>query len=304
MRQKRIAKNPPTDAMRRFCFPGMRALAWLFIGVSFPSLLLAQTRPIRYSGPISAWPEVQRIDLFTAFPIYMQEISVDLGLTVESIIPETAQPIPQQLEDDEIDGVIVQFTDLVRLQKDWDLEPSICVVQGGRASEQIYLVSNQPIENVADLKGSKLVAPGNREFPIYFLESLIDQECQTRPESFFGEIETIDKQVNAIISVVRRKSRACLVTRTTFETMQQLSPHLIKRLHIVAKSPEYPRASLAFRAEFDPALKGQIVDFLTHGFKQKARTRQVLVLFKVECFAHYDVEMYQDAKAIVEQYGM
>ncbi|TWU35879.1 phosphate/phosphite/phosphonate ABC transporter substrate-binding protein [Novipirellula artificiosorum] len=267
-------------------------------------VLHAEIRPIRYSGPVSAWPEVKRADLFTAFPIYMEEISQDLGLAVEALVPETAAQIPQQLEGNEIDGIMVQFTDLVRLQNDLEIEPAVCVVQGGQNSEQIYLITDPSSKSVADLEGSKLIVPSNREFPQYFLQSLIDEACQTRPESFFGEIESAEKQVNAVISVIRRKADACLVTRTTFETMQAMSPHLTNRLNVVAKSPEYPRATLAFRGGFDRQIKEQVILFLTHGFKKKARTRQVLVLFKVESFCVYDAGLYQEARAIVEKFGV
>ena len=118
-------------------------------------------------------------------------------------------------------------------------------------------------------------------FATRWLNSVLLEKGLQPTAEFMGLVSQKSKLSSVVLPVFFRQSDACMVTRTGFDTMNELNPQIGKTLKVLATSPKVVPILLCFRADYAPAFKDKILRGLRDLHLSPAG-QQVLTVFRCE----------------------
>ena len=190
----------------------------------------------------------------------------------------------RSLMENKVDAVGLLMTDFDRLRRKVPLAPIFLPYLAGKSTDRYILLVHRdsPIKSLADLRkrSIQLLSNANGSLaPMWLDKHLNEQGLPTAPR-FAGKIVSNTKLSNAILSVFFRQYDACVVTHSGFNTMSELNPQLAKQLIVLAESPEFVVGMFAFRADYNPPFKEQLITSISN-LQKTLPGRQILTIFHI-----------------------
>ncbi|WP_373500525.1 phosphate/phosphite/phosphonate ABC transporter substrate-binding protein [Desulfococcus sp.] len=191
----------------------------------------------------------------------------------------------RSLREKQVDAVGITMTEYARLRREVHFSPIFVTYNAGRTTEQCVLLSHRdgPVKSVADLRGRSLLLHTNPRACLapLWLDTILVKQGHRAAARFAGRISRDAKLSKVVLPVFFRQTDACVVTRSAFDTMAELNPQLARQLAVLAESPEMVPAVFAFRADYNPHFKGDLIAGV-NGLKRTPAGRQVLTIFHSE----------------------
>jgi ABC-type phosphate/phosphonate transport system substrate-binding protein len=130
---------------------------------------------------------------------------------------------------DYLDMNIQDFTDPV----------FVSMVEDGVMDTYLLLAhQHKGLNSLTDLRGKSIaVMEGvNAYLSMNWLEMILLQQKQPKPNAFFGHIEKVSKASSAVLPVFFGKYDGCIVDAASFNTMKELNPQVGMKLRTVVAS--------------------------------------------------------------------
>jgi phosphonate transport system substrate-binding protein len=139
------------------------------------------------------------------------------------------------------------------------------------------------IEKVEDLAGKNILLSSGSDIALgrLWLETLLMEKGIGSLESFFRKTSLTTKDSQTVLPVFFHKADACLVARSSFETIAELNPQLRNELKILAQSPGFAASLVCIRKGYDPILREDLIDVLRN-LHTEPKGQQILTLFKTD----------------------
>lgn len=167
------------------------------------------------------------------------------------------------LKSGEVDVVGMLLTEYAVLNSEVELDPLMVTHNAGGVLERYVVLVRQDSEvrTVADLAGRSLnvYRAGRMCLAEPWLDLLATEAGIRHPSQFPGARTRFPKISLTILPVFFGRADACLVLRSGFETMAELNPQLRSRLRVVAESGDLVPLVFAFRADYRPPFRTNLV---------------------------------------------
>ena len=165
------------------------------------------------------------------------------------------------------------------------MSPLFVAYVNGKVEEELVLVARRDsgLEDVEDLQGRRLITHSNPRASLatLWLDSVLLEKGLQPTAEFLGLVSQNTKLSSVVLPVFFRQSDACLVTRTGFDTMNELNPQIGTTLKVLATSPKIVPILLCFRADYEPVFKDKILAGL-RDLHLSPSGQQVLTIFQSE----------------------
>jgi len=183
----------------------------------------------------------------------MADRKIGPGADTSVVEYKSFSDIENALAKNEVDILIMLPEELIRLRDRYKLAPILSSDYGKHFYNELILLvrSDVGISSIEQLRGKKLILDVGQKggLPRLWLESLIMERVTASVKAFFGSISESTKPSQAVMPVFFRNADACLVSRSSYETMVEMNPQFGRQLKVLERSPGFVTGVLAVRKD-------------------------------------------------------
>jgi ABC-type phosphate/phosphonate transport system substrate-binding protein len=223
-------------------------------------------------------------DAKLAMETWSGELGRLLNLKPHTLIFTNLAELATLLKNQEVDLVVLDSLDYLRLKGQGNLEPVLTGVVNGQVGYEFVLVANRSagVRQLSQLRGKAINIQGGRgsdAIPRLWLDVLLRERGLAGCGAFFGKVKEVKKSSQAVLPVFFHQADAAVTTRDAYDTLVELNPQVGKSLEIIASSPRYIQALLAVRKTLPEDLKEKIIE-ASLKLSSYPRGSQILNLFR------------------------
>ncbi|MBN1517954.1 PhnD/SsuA/transferrin family substrate-binding protein [Candidatus Sumerlaeota bacterium] len=245
-------------------------------------------------------------DAQTAISLWMTSIEYDRRGS-EGKFYHTYQEIYQALLDRKVDTVTIHALEYVALPDRSIVEPYAVQVRGEAAEMSYVLLASvkNGVSSLANLKGKRmLIETGIAGMAgAVWLDVILKRENLPEAEQFLGRIELAQKSSETILPVFFGQMDACVVSRTSYNVMNELNPQIGKRLTILAESKPLLEGLTGFSrlADIPDDQRKTTID-ATMNLGDTPEGRQIMTLFRVNKIEAWNDNYLNNLKELAREY--
>lgn len=189
----------------------------------------------------------------------------------------------QSLQTKQADAVGITAMEYRELLQKINFSPLLTALYGDTITEKYVLLVQREgaIKTIADLKERRLAFHTNIRTCLapLWLDSLLITQGHPPATRFAERIFHKATPAKTVLPVFFGNMDACVITRRGFDTMAELNPQLARELIPLAESPGLIPCIFAFRADYDPVLKKEIISSMKQ-LTDSPAGRQTLTIFQ------------------------
>jgi len=231
--------------------------------------------------------DLNESDVKAAMKVWTETIAKEIGFPTDPtpLMLKGAAALDAALRSGRVASAAMTTVDFLAMGTNMQTGTLILPVSGGGITEEYLLIVHRdsPVRQVKELAGRSLIRLENPRASLAstWMEVLLAQNGLSSGGACFSAVTRTLKASQAILHVFFRKVDACLVTRSSFETSNELNPQIGKQLRVLAASPKYVPQLYCFRPDYPPALCKKAVAEISR-MHETQQGRQVFTVFKVD----------------------
>lgn len=140
----------------------------------------------------------------------------------------------EQIKDKEKCLLLLSSWHFKNICKDYDLTFALTGLRNGNKYQQRILVAPVSVSNINTLIGADIASGSSVEHTMSVVSGMFKKEDAIAKESILD----VGKDIDALWCVVNGTSKAALITRNTFEELENVNPSMIRKMKIVAEGRE------------------------------------------------------------------
>ena len=268
-------------------------------GLMRSSMLAVETEaPVRLAISESLMGDVNLNDARAAMQIWVERMTRDLNLLVDSKLLFSTQEILERIRKGQADAValnVVEYRQVADL-----LDSSQIVTSAGNAGLEQYVIlvkQNSGIRDFGGLKGRRLrilKAPKMCVAPAW-LFSTLEAGHHGPAEEFLGAIETESKFSRVILPVFFGQADACL----TSKRMCELNPQVDRDLKVLLSSPSLVVSFYIFRKNYQTVNRRKLIKAISR-LRTGPAGEQLATLFQFAELAVRDASCLASALSLLD----
>jgi phosphonate transport system substrate-binding protein len=201
-----------------------------------------------------------------------------------------------------VDAINLTSYEYFHLRNEVALDHFVLPVQAGSFTEEYLLLVHREsgIKAPADLKGRTLglLKSPRTALAHAWLDVLLAEHDLPQIEHLFESFAEIPGITKVVLSVFFRRTDACVVTRSGFETMLELSPRTANQLVILATSPPIVPSVFGFRTGYDAPIRDQILADIAR-WHQSPSGKQILKLLQCDGLEEHPISVLHSTVALM-----
>lgn len=205
----------------------------------------------------------------------------------------------------QLDVVIVSADEYPRLEVDLKLDPALSAVRRGADSFDIGLLVRRDsgISSLEGLRGLPVLNAKDqpRRIQSVWIETELIKAGFSGLE-LFSSFKEARSPSQAIMSVFFGQAAGCVVALDKFEVATELNPQLATQLTVIARSPEFSRGVVAFRADYPKVQRDRAYDTMLH-LHEDVDGRQIMSVFRHERMVPFRLELLDSSRALMADLG-
>ena len=217
---------------------------------------------------------------------WVRMVDHKIGSKSETVAINYKTPLDMEdaLAKDKVDILVMLPEEFIHLKEQYKLAPVLSVDYGKQFYNELILIvrSDVGISKIEQLRGKNLILDvGQKGFvPYQWLDSFMRKKVSSGVKSFFGTVSESAKASQAVMPVFFRKADACVVSRSSYETMVELNPQFGRQLLVLESSPGFLSGVVAVRKDVHNS-KRDAVQKAFQEMNTEQNGRQILMMFRV-----------------------
>ncbi len=229
--------------------------------------------------------DINENDAKASVKAWAQTIAASQGIPAhtETVVFGTLRALLQSLLAEQVDAVGIGMGEYDQIRGQVRLDPIFVTRFAGSLTDRFLLLAHRDgeVKCAADLLGRSVRFQNNIRSnlaPIW-LDLLLAQQNLPATDRLGGKISLETKLIKVVLPVFFRQVDACVVTQSGFRMMCELNPEVGKRIEVLATSPELVPAIFAFRENYQPPFRQQLISGVT-SLNTTVVGRQLLTVFQ------------------------
>ena len=268
-----------------------------------------ETSTIRVGYSPSFFLKTDMKDAIAAIEVWIDTVArLELpGLETEARIFEDLAALVDAVNSGEIDVAGLLALEYLEIKDKVSLGAGLVGATQDEVPYEQYVLLALRQGEAKDLKrfqGTTLVLSVDHQgrVPMIWLNTLLLKKSGLpEAQTFFGNIQSLDKAFGAIRQVLLRQASLCILNRAAFETAVELNPQLGGDLRVVATSPGFCRGLAFFRDAFDERVKVILQESLL-AFHTEPKGIQILSFFRVDKLIAFEPDHLETVAALMRSY--
>ncbi len=244
-------------------------------------------------------------DAFVAIKVWIDELNKHLntGIVLKPSIYEDMDDLAKNIKKDKLSIIICNSIDYLQYKSKLPITPIFTSsIESGETDQFVLLVKNSDnIKEISALKEKKLIihTGANLDFTELWLGDLLYENNCAAKNAFFKEVKEGTLASQVLLSVFFGQYDACIVTKSSFETMKELNPQVGKSLQILDTSPPFISGLACFTDEF---LKMNISDKIqksAYEIEDYPSGKQIFTLLRIKKLLFFKEKYLNSTKELL-----
>ncbi len=205
----------------------------------------------------SMYSNINYNDAKAALKVYIDELQKKLltGYKMKPVMYDNVEDLLKHYSKENLADITLAPIDFLKYKSRLSLYP-VLVSSGYKSLFENYLIlirKNSRIKNIKDLADKKfgIVVIEDNSVPLMWLEVELKKKLSfTNKKNFFKQIILGKSESKLILSLFFNQIDACLVSKSTFDTMVDLNFQIKNQIEILSESPGYLTAISSFTKKF------------------------------------------------------
>jgi ABC-type phosphate/phosphonate transport system substrate-binding protein len=261
--------------------------------------------PFRLGFSRSLFTDVNDTDAKAAIKAWAQTVATerDINMDPSAHLFDRLPDMVSAMKQGKVDAMSVVLQEYAALAREVELGPWFVTKTSGALHEEYVLLAHRDsgISGLEALRGKRLSLhyAARTCLASDWLDFLLSENGYApSTDGFFGETRRVPKVSTAVLPVFFRKSDACLVAKSSFETLCELNPQLGRKLHALCTSPRLVPAVMCFRKGFESREKDRLLTALRELHTTPAG-EQVLTIFMAQSLEQVDTKPLEKTAAFL-----
>ena len=280
------------------------ALVGLWLGF-LPGRTIGQDLPaFRIGFSAASFADVNQNDASAAVKVWTKNLFSERHIAADPQprILKHLDTIRSALTNHLVDAIHLTSHEYFHVRNDVVLDNFVIPIKAGSFTEEYLLLVHREsgITQPSDLKGRTLsllksprTALAHAWMDVYLAEHDLPQI-----EELFESFAEAPGLTKVVLSVLFRRTDACVVTRSDFETMLELSPQTGKQLVVFATSPPLVPSIFGFRTEYNSPVRTQILADIAR-WHDSPPGKQILNLFQCDRLEERPISALESTLALL-----
>lgn len=231
--------------------------------------------------------------------------NMEINISPETAIYETNNELIKAINKNLVDLISLPIVDYLRIKDEVKLKPSIITMSNKKIGYNFVLVvrKDRKINTIKDLKNRIINIPSN-SFGLLtkmWLATSIQNENE-RYDIFFNKVNKYDKPAQILLPVFFKQADACILPKTSFNTLIELNPQLDKELIVIKESPVFVNGIMCLNSSIDESLIEPIIRAIKN-LSTTSSGKQILALFKSDGVIEYDEKHLEETENIYNKFN-
>lgn len=270
-----------------------------------PSRTIGEDLPaFRIGFSAASFADVNQNDASAAVKVWARNLASERHIAADPQprILKNLDTVRSALTNQLVDAINLTSHEYFHLRDVVALDNFVIPVKAGSFTEDYLLLVHREsdITTPADLKGRTLILLKSPRTALAhaWLDVLLAEHDLPQIEELFESFTEAPGLTKVVLSVFFRRTDACVVTRSGFETMLELSPQTGKHLKILATSPPIVPSVFGFRSAYNSPIRNQILADIAR-WHQSPPGKQILNLFQCDRLEERPISVLDSTVALL-----
>lgn len=243
----------------------------------------------------SMFQNVKTEDVYASTKILASELKKDMKSNeqYEIIVCSSIDEILERIKTP-FDVMYLSPIEYLKLKKKFDLEPALISEIDNNYGDIYYLITNknENVKSIIDLKNStiNILSNADEQPPTIWLDKLLRENKLPAKHKFFKQVNLDYKSNNVVLPVYFKKTGAAIVTKSGFELICELNPHIKEEIIVIHKSNPMMRAIFCFDGRNNDAERKRFLSDYLQKLHASNHGKQILNLYMVKRIIPYKAE--------------
>jgi len=279
-------------------------------GLSLMAPIRAASEPVEFNIGISvkSLSGVNKLDAEITLKAIAQLISKRTGidLLISTWVYEDVSDLERDAREGNLHLVSTLSHDFLRIRNSAKLDPVFVAARNQDPYKRFLMLIRRERSDsgLAGLKKGRLLVSvtKNNDLPHIWVDTLVRKtELAGSGRQFFGQIEEMERPSKAVLPVFFEKADACLVLRSSYETIVEMNPQIANQLSILEQSDDVLMSVVcvckSVTLQEMERIKLEIANLHTH-----EAGRQLLAVFKVGQHIPFQESHLTSVKALLAEH--
>lgn len=213
--------------------------------------------------------------------------------------------LQRALQSNEVDIAVLIAQEYAQMRQHVPLTPVLSADYGRHFYDELLLLvrKDSGITKIDQLRGKSIrIESGQKgSIPLQWLDSYLMAQVATDSSRFFSAITEYPKASQAIMPLFFKQTDACLASRDSLETMNELNPQIGRTLHTLETSPGFVTGMLAVRSDISNPRRDAMVKAL-RAMHSDTKGRQLLTIFRINRLVEFKPEHMASIEKVLKEH--
>ncbi len=226
---------------------------------------------------------------------------VKLGMDANPILFNNMNDLYRNYKKDDIKMIVCNPVDYLENRDILSMTPMFVDTT---FDEFIILAKDKNLNSLPKLKNKKITIQLGANFIIaqMWLKVLLKENKLGEYASYFKEINDGALPSQIILSVYFGKYDACIVKKSSFKTMIEVNPQLIKSLHVLETSPSFIDGMACGIEGFTKTKEGEIILNAAHTIEGCPSGKNIITLLRIKSIKPFKASYLISTEMLLARY--
>lgn len=231
----------------------------------------------------TAFKTVNLNDAKAALSVWVEYIQKNRNISErnEIVFFPDVQTLASATRAGQVDLVGLSVAEYLRLREHVTLAPLFFAARRGRVDDQYLLLThkNGSVTSLADLRNDDILLydAGHMPWGQAWLATLA--RAENKPLAW-DRIQEVPKVLSALLPVLTGQKKACVLSRSSFDSASEMNPQLARELTPLRASDPMPSAMVCLRSDF--SRNRAVIEEELARLHESPRGQQILMLIKFD----------------------
>lgn len=276
-------------------------------GQSKEDTTISDTKYARFGFSSELFTNVNVKDAVAVTEVYIQLIAKNItDYKVKTKIIDSLSLLIKTINNNEVDVIYLTALEYLNIKEKTKIEPVLNAASQGEIVESYVLLirKDSGINNLEKLRNKNIIIRkgGRGKIGLIWLDTILLKNGLSESNDFFKNIKEVNKASQSVLPVFFKQTDVCLVTKRSFNTMNELNPQIGNEIKILKTSPGFIYGITCCRDGINMSMREDVIREALNLHKDVIG-KQLLTIHRLDKVVLFKKSNLKSLKELIKEYN-